>query len=187
MNPQTLLEYLLTCYPVFLMLLFVVVCMIQVVVTSKTEQKDPQNNEDQHPRQTWNPIAFSQIQPFSRTVKPCFNWLSAGVLVTFFANATIYTTHVLMARSEYWWRGQSVVVRLYALRLLLLCYVLRPNNRRFISWALSLPTQLFFSAYSIPPLPRRPLSSHVGPSPFPLSLLFLPPPSQFIPQSTMSQ
>lgn len=29
-NPQTLLDYLLTWYPIFLMLLFVVVCVIQV-------------------------------------------------------------------------------------------------------------------------------------------------------------
>lgn len=115
-NPQTLLDYLLICYPIFLMLLFVVVCVIQVVVESKTKQKDPQNKDSQLSRQTRNPMAFRQVQPFSRTVKQCFNWLSAGVLVTFLADATIYTAHVLMARSEYWWRGQSAVVRLYVLR-----------------------------------------------------------------------
>jgi hypothetical protein len=120
-DPQTLLDYLLACYPVFLMLLFVVVYIIQVFVKSKTEQKDPQNKDSQVSRQARNPMAFRQVQPFSRSVKQCFNWLSAGVLVTFLANATIYTTHVLMARSECWWRGQSAVVRLYVLRSTLLC------------------------------------------------------------------
>jgi hypothetical protein len=32
------------------------------------------------------------------------------VLVTYLADATIYILHVLLARSENWWRGQSAVV-----------------------------------------------------------------------------
>lgn len=68
-NPQTLLDYLLTWYPIFLMLLFVVVCVIQVVVESRTERKDPQNKDSQLSRQTRNPLAFRQVLPFSRTAK----------------------------------------------------------------------------------------------------------------------
>jgi hypothetical protein len=33
-----------------------------------------------------------------------------AVLVTYLADAVIYITHVMVARSEHWWRGQSVVV-----------------------------------------------------------------------------
>jgi hypothetical protein len=47
---------------------------------------------------------------FSPTVKRFFNWFSVAVLVTYLADATIYILHVLLARSENWWRGQSAVV-----------------------------------------------------------------------------
>jgi sensor domain CHASE-containing protein len=40
------------------MLLFVVVCVIQVVVGSKTEQNDSQNKYSQLSRHTRNPLAF---------------------------------------------------------------------------------------------------------------------------------
>ena len=114
-NPQTLLEYLLTCYPILLMLLFVVVFVTRAVVKSKIEQKGPQNKDDQLARRTRNLMAFGQTKRFSGTIKHCFNWLSAGVLVTFLVDATVHITHLLMARSEYRWRGQSAVVRLYIL------------------------------------------------------------------------
>jgi hypothetical protein len=37
--------------------------------------------------------------------------LSVAVLLTFLVDATIYIIHVMVARSENWWRGQSFVVR----------------------------------------------------------------------------
>ncbi|KAJ6066352.1 hypothetical protein N7444_000105 [Penicillium canescens] len=110
MNPQTLQEYLLTCYPILLMLLFVVVCVTRMVAKSKTEQKVSQNKDGQLPRRTRNPMASGQTKPFSGTVKHYFIWLSAGVLVTFLVDATVHITHVLMARSVHRWRGQSVVI-----------------------------------------------------------------------------
>jgi hypothetical protein len=58
--------------------------------------------------------AFRKTQGFSKTVKRIFNWLSVAVLVTYLADATIYIAHVMVARSEHWWRGQSAVVRLSA-------------------------------------------------------------------------
>ncbi|KAJ6019809.1 hypothetical protein N7499_003091 [Penicillium canescens] len=109
-NPQTLLEYLLACYPILLMLLFVVVCVSRFIANSKAEQKRSQNKDGQLPRRTWNPMASGQTKPFSGTVKHYFIWLSAGVLVTFLVDATVHITHVLMACSEYRWRGQSVII-----------------------------------------------------------------------------
>jgi hypothetical protein len=150
MNTQMLLEYLLTCYPILLMLLFVVVCVTRMVVKSKTEQKGSQNEDGQLPRRTRNPMAFGQTKPFSGTVKHCFNWLSAGVLVTFFVDATVYITHVLTAHSEYRWRGQSVGVRLYSLLNLAIVYLIPADLYR----------RLYFCL-------RRYSCQHTGYHPFP--------------------
>ncbi|KAJ5766736.1 uncharacterized protein N7511_004352 [Penicillium nucicola] len=156
MNPLTLLEYLLTCYPIFLLLLFVAVCVIKVFVTSNIEQKVSQNNCGRLSRRAQNPMASGYIQPFSRTTKHCFSWLSAGVLVTFFANAMIYTTHVLMARSEYWWRGQSVVIYIvgsifaYAVILVsILDTTPSPTASQLTCWSFAIPTELIILITSL--------------------------------------
>ncbi|KAJ9481353.1 hypothetical protein VN97_g12130 [Penicillium thymicola] len=137
------------------MLLFVVVCVIQVVVESKT-RKDPQNKDSQLCRQTRNPLAFKQVQPFSRTAKQCFNWLSAGVLVTLLANATIYTTHVLMARSECWWRRQSAVIYItgstFAYTVILVSILdttPSPTATQLTCWSFAIPTELIILTVSL--------------------------------------
>jgi hypothetical protein len=53
---------------------------------------------------------YRQTQQFSKTVKRFFNWLSVGILITWLADAVIFIAHALVARSEHWWQGQSVVV-----------------------------------------------------------------------------
>lgn len=111
-----LLEYLRTCYPIFLLLLFVVAFVANTLLTANTSSQ----NESQRMGPGGRPLpkrsrsgAFRKTQGFSKTVKRVFNWLSVAVLVTYLADATIYITHVMVARSEHWWRGQSVVVRLW--------------------------------------------------------------------------
>lgn len=112
-----LLEYLRTCYPLFLLLLFVVAFVANTMVTaSKANQ-----NESQRMGPGGRPLpkrsrsshgTFRKTKGFSQTVKRFFNWLSVAVLVTYLADATIYVAHVMVASSEHWWRGQSMVVRL---------------------------------------------------------------------------
>lgn len=108
-----LLEYLRTCYPIFLLLLFVVAFVANTMLTASNYSQ----NETQRMGPGGRPLPkrsqsgpFRKTQGFSNTVKRVFNWLSVAVLVTFFADAIIYITHVMVARSEHWWRGQSVVV-----------------------------------------------------------------------------
>lgn len=110
-----LLEYLRTCYPIFLLLLFVVAFVANTVITaskvnkSTTQRMGPGGRP--LPRRSLS-SAGSTSQGFSQNVKRVFNALSVAVLLTFLADATIYIVHVMVARSEHWWRGQSVVVRL---------------------------------------------------------------------------
>jgi hypothetical protein len=53
---------------------------------------------------------------FSPIAKRVFNGLSAVLLVTYFGDAAVCVTHVVMTRFEQWWCGQSVVVRGCSLR-----------------------------------------------------------------------
>lgn len=119
MDPHAALELLKdlrTCYPIFLLLLFVVAFVAHTMVTARKANK----NDSQRmgpggrplPKRSRSSGAFRRTQGFSRTVKRFFNWLSAAILVTYLADATIYIVHVMVARSEHWWRGQSMVVRL---------------------------------------------------------------------------
>lgn len=109
-----LLEYLRTSYPIFLLILFVVAFVVNTTIAAKKAGK----HEAQYfgpggrplPQQTRSTPTYKS-QEFSRNVKRVFNLLSAVVILTFLADAIIYIIHVMVARSENWWRGQSFVVR----------------------------------------------------------------------------
>lgn len=118
MDPEAareLLEYLRTWYPVVLLVLFVLAFVVNTMVLARTANQDDAQNIGPGgrplPRRSRSPSALKKTQAFSGTVKQCFNWLSAGILLTFLSDSIIYVSHVVIARSEQWWRGQSVVVR----------------------------------------------------------------------------
>lgn len=119
-----LLEYLRTCYPIFLLLLFVVAFVANTMITaSKANQNESQRmgpGGRPLPKRARSSPTFRKTKSFSKTVKRFFNWLSVAVLVTYLADATIYVVHVMVASSEHWWRGQSMVVRL-AQRIFVQC------------------------------------------------------------------
>lgn len=110
-----LLEYLRTCYPIFLLILFVVAFVTNTTIAAKKASK----HESQYfgpggrplPQRSRSISSYQKPKEFSRNVKRVFNWLSVAVLLTFLADATIYIVHVMVARSDNWWRGQSFVVR----------------------------------------------------------------------------
>lgn len=111
-----LLEYLRTCYPIFLLVLFCVAFVANTMVTARKATRDDSQRTGPGgrplPKRSRSEGTFRKTQSFSRTVKRLFNWLSVAVLVTFLADAAICVVHVMVARSEHWWRGQSMVVRL---------------------------------------------------------------------------
>lgn len=49
-------------------------------------------------------------QRFSQNAKLLFKWFSVGILLTIVAEGALNVSHVIIARSEHWWCGQSVVV-----------------------------------------------------------------------------
>ncbi|KAJ5629007.1 Vacuolar ABC heavy metal transporter (H.t1.c1) [Penicillium lividum] len=154
-----LLDYLRTCYPVLLMILFVVAFIANTVSNAK------KSNQTETPRmgpggrqlpQRSRSSGIHQTQGFSENVKRVFNWLSAAVLLTFLADATIYILHVIIARSEHWWRGQSVVVYIvgsffvYAVLLMtLLDTTPSPTLAQFVCWSVAIPIELVILSTSL--------------------------------------
>lgn len=111
-----LLEYLRTCYPIFLLVLFLVAFVANTMVTARKASRDDSQRMGPGgrplPKRSRSSGTFRKTQSFSKTAKRLFNWISVAVIVTYLADATIYVVHVMVARSEHWWRGQSEVVRL---------------------------------------------------------------------------
>lgn len=52
-----------------------------------------------------------QFLDFSPARKLLFDWISAGAILTFVANAAAVIAHVLVDRKDNWWCGQHVAVR----------------------------------------------------------------------------
>jgi hypothetical protein len=52
----------------------------------------------------------SQVPALSRARVLLFQWISAGALLTFVANAVVVICHALLDRKDNWWCGQHVAV-----------------------------------------------------------------------------
>ncbi|KAJ5236369.1 hypothetical protein N7489_006460 [Penicillium chrysogenum] len=154
-----LLQYLRTSYPIFLLILFVVAFVANTTIAAKKAGK----HEAQYfgpggrplPQRTRSTPAY-RSQEFSRNVKRVFNLLSAAVVLTFLADATIYITHVMVARSENWWRGQSFVVYVvgsFFVYSVLLMAMLdtspSPTLAQFVCWSVAIPIELVIVSTSL--------------------------------------
>ncbi|KAJ5988762.1 hypothetical protein N7481_003972 [Penicillium waksmanii] len=162
MDPEAareLLDYLRSCYPVILLLLFVVAFVANTMVIARNANQEDAENVGPGgralPRRARS-SSLKKTQSFSRTVKHCFNWLSVGVLLTFLADASIYITHVVLARSEQWWRGQSVVIYIvgsffdYAVILMtLLDTTPSPTPAQLVCWSVAIPIELVILGTSL--------------------------------------
>lgn len=107
-----LLEYLRICYPIFLLILFVIAFITNTVLIAKKARNDESQGFGPGGRllpQRSRSVPYKPRE-FSRNVKRLFTFLSAAIPLTFVADATIYILHVMTARSENWWRGQPAVV-----------------------------------------------------------------------------
>lgn len=88
------------------------------MVTTITAASRPKDGTDgrQLPQCAKGAGAAYKKKSFSPITKRVFNGLSAVLFLTYFGDAAVCVTHVVMARSEQWWCGQSVVVRRYTPR-----------------------------------------------------------------------
>ncbi|KAF3387287.1 Heavy metal tolerance protein [Penicillium rolfsii] len=157
---RELLEYLRTCYPIFLLFLFAVAFVVNTMVTARKAS----NSESVRmgpggrplPKRCRSAAPVQKPKEFSPTVKRFFNWFSVAVLVTYLADAIIYILHVLLARSENWWRGQSSVIYIvgsfffYAVLLMtLLDTTPSPTAAQFVCWLAAIPLELVILSTSL--------------------------------------
>lgn len=111
-----LLAYLRTSCPIVLLLVFVVAFVANSVSTAKhaaTNGSAVTTGPGGRPlpkRSRSSMHVVKSAQRFSENTRSFFKWLSLVILLTFVADAVINITHVMIARSEHWWRGQSLVV-----------------------------------------------------------------------------
>lgn len=115
---RDVLVYLRTSYPIILLVTFVVTFIADSIFTAKRATQNGSSSQTGPggrplPKRTRSTLAVAkQTQKFSEGTKIFFRWLAVGILVTLVADAAINITHVIFARSQHWWCGQSVVVRL---------------------------------------------------------------------------
>ncbi|KAJ5389931.1 uncharacterized protein N7496_000999 [Penicillium cataractarum] len=157
---RELLEYLRTCYPIFLLCLFAVAFVVNTMITASRSS----NNESVRmgpggrplPKRCRSAAPARKPKEFSPTVKRFFNWFSVAVLVTYLIDATIYILHVMLARSEHWWRGQSAVIYIVAsfffyavLLMTLLDTSPSPTAAQFVCWLAAIPLELVILSTSL--------------------------------------
>lgn len=117
------LQYLRFGYPPVLLVILFVVFLVHSSQVAKNAAKDAnQNTEVQYgpggkplPRRTRMMMAVARDLPAELALnryKGWFFWLSVFVLATYVAEAAIHMTHAIISKSEQWWCGQAVVVRL---------------------------------------------------------------------------
>lgn len=112
------LVYLRTTYPIVLLITFIVAFITNSIFAAKKVSQNGRNSETGPggrplPKRSRSTMAVvRQAQTFSWAAKLLFRWLSVGILLTLVADAAINMTHVILAKSEHWWCGQSVVVSL---------------------------------------------------------------------------
>lgn len=159
---RELLEYLRIGYPILLLLVFVSSFIANSILTARNVSK---NSSAAHmgpggrplPKRSRSSATFVKpVHPFSRNAKLLFKWLSVVILATLVADAAINVTHVMLARSEQWWCGQSVVIYIvgsffgYAIILVsLLDTNPSPTFAQFIPWSIAVPIEMAILGVSL--------------------------------------
>ncbi|KAJ5551532.1 hypothetical protein N7535_000524 [Penicillium sp. DV-2018c] len=155
-----LLEYLRACYPPFLLILFVVAFVTDTTLAVKKAGKDESQNFGPGgrplPQRSRRIPSYHKPKEFSQNAKRVFNCLSLAVLLTSVMDAIIYITHVMLARSENWWRGQSFVIYVvgsffvYAVLLIsMLDTSPSPAIAQFVCWSVAVPVELVILSTSL--------------------------------------
>lgn len=113
---RDMVAYLRIASPIILLLIFVASFIASSIVTARNANK---NANAVHTGPGGRPLpkrsrstmtVIRAPQKFSERTKLLFKWLSVGVLLTIAADGALNVAHVMIARSEHWWCGQSVVV-----------------------------------------------------------------------------
>ncbi|KAL1963689.1 hypothetical protein VTN77DRAFT_7893 [Rasamsonia byssochlamydoides] len=153
---RDVLGYVHVASPIGLILVFIVSFVVNSIISAK--QLTPKRNSVVSgpggrplPKRTRSTMAVvARERPdVSPNLKLVFKWLSVGVLLTYIADAAVNTAHVIVARSEHWWRGQAVVIYIvgsFFVHAVILISLLdtkpSPTCAQFVPWLVAIPVEL---------------------------------------------
>jgi hypothetical protein len=111
------LDILQYVYPIALLFFFIFAFTTRSILTTPPSI----DNEEQAPKIQYGPAgkplpirtaSFKRVVQFdfSRSRKLVFEWLSAGVCLTWIGNAAVVIVHALYDREDGWWCGQPTTV-----------------------------------------------------------------------------
>ncbi|KAJ5737393.1 uncharacterized protein N7483_002518 [Penicillium malachiteum] len=159
MNPQPaygLLEPLRTYYPLLVLPLFILASVVDGMIIARRivgndfQQISP--GEGPLPKRTRSYKAVQTEEWFSDGDKFRLRWLSLSLCGTYLADATIYTVHVMIAWSENWWGGQSIVIYIvcsFCNYTVLLRHSHSPTAGHAVCWIFAIPFELTITGLSI--------------------------------------
>ncbi|KZF24470.1 hypothetical protein L228DRAFT_208986 [Xylona heveae TC161] len=110
-------------YPVALLFIFLIAFILRSVLAAKVQPEQTPSTVLKGPGGKPLPVKTKRSPKqslgkdavnLSPARKAAFDWLSVGVILTFFANAVDVVAHAIFKRNEGWWCGQSVVVYVVA-------------------------------------------------------------------------
>lgn len=113
---RDLLEYLHIGYPIFVLVVFIAAFIASSVLVAKDSSNETlqvkigPGGRPLPARSRSTMTVAKTAQTYTRGTVMLFRWLTLVVLLTFLADAAINVSHAIIARSEHWWCGQSVVV-----------------------------------------------------------------------------
>ncbi|RAH52767.1 heavy metal tolerance protein precursor [Aspergillus piperis CBS 112811] len=152
---RDMVAYLRIASPIILLLIFVASFIASSIVTARNANKHANavhtgpGGRPLPKRSRSTMTVIKAPQKFSERTKLLFKWLSVGVLLTIAADGALNVAHVMIARSEHWWCGQSVVIYVvgsffdYAIILVsLLDTNPSPTFAQFIPWLVAIPIEL---------------------------------------------
>ncbi|RAL07520.1 putative vacuolar ABC heavy metal transporter (Hmt1) [Aspergillus homomorphus CBS 101889] len=152
---RKLLGYLRTGSPILLLLVFIASFVANSILAAKNvncNSKNAQTGPGGRPlpkRSRSTMAVLKSPQRFSQNAKSLFKWFSVGILLTIVAEGALNVSHVIIARSEHWWCGQSVVIYVvgsffdYAIILVsLLDTNPSPTFAQFVPWLLAIPIEV---------------------------------------------
>ncbi|KAI9924791.1 hypothetical protein MW887_006647 [Aspergillus wentii] len=149
------LVYLRTSYPICLLVVFVIAFVANSILAAKSVKKNDnavRTGPGGRPlpmRSRSMMTVIKEVQRFSPRIRLLFNWLAAGVLLTLLGDATINIVHVILARADHWWCGQSVVIYIvgsFFVHAVILVSLLdtnpSPTCAQFVPWLVAIPFEL---------------------------------------------
>ncbi|KAJ5642248.1 ABC transporterintegral membrane type 1 [Penicillium lividum] len=155
---RNLLASLRMCYPIFLLVLFMMASLTStIIVTSKNNKHGFQTKSDGllPSGQARKVKDVGNMEGLASNIKSCFKWLSLGILITYVMDGGVFVVHVIISWPEHWWGGQSVVIHFIGSSFIYMVIVMKlldgscPTASHFVCWIFAIPVEIAIFSMSL--------------------------------------